>query len=108
MVVEILKATTHLEGTRNRAITSWNIVADKGGIYLTGIVIAGENEIPLAEGAGMRITSTSYIKSIDGFSITTISGSTYFLLDPSPEYIKNLRELGSEYDEKNPLGWIEI
>lgn len=108
MVIEVFAAKTHLEGTRNRVITCWNIVADKFGVYLTGILVAGENEIPLAEGASMRITSTSYIKSIDGFNITTISGSTYFLLDPSPNYIRDLEKLGSEYDKANPLGWLEL
>ena len=46
---------------------------------------------------------TSAIAEVNGRIITTASGSTYFLGEPSPEYLEYLESIGYEYDIDNPI-----
>lgn len=73
-------------------------------VSLTGVVLRGENERPLAEGANVRITSTSPIASVDKRTVTTNSGSKYTLIgEPSPHYLLLLQAKGLKYDPENPI-----
>ena len=53
-----------------------------------------------SEDRGVR---TSPIKEVDGSIIRTESGSTYFLGDPDPAYLRYLEENGIDFDPKNPI-----
>jgi len=46
---------------------------------------------------------TSPIKKADGRSVQTQSGSIYQLAEPSPDYLRYLREQGIEFNPDDPI-----
>jgi len=50
-----------------------------------------------------REVITSPIQTIEGRTITTLSGSVYVLEDPDPEYLLWMAENGYQYDPENPI-----
>ncbi len=50
-----------------------------------------------------RPVITSPIVEVNGRIIKTLSGSTYFLGEPAPEYLEYLESIGYPYDSENPI-----
>lgn len=75
-----IKETIHTEGTRHRELDNWAIESLGNGYCFSGQVVKeADGEPPPC----LRFTTTSEAVYRIGKTITTISGSTYKLLNPA-------------------------
>ena len=107
-MIEIVRAIDNPTPNKERWITNWNLLTN---IHNEGRLIGKVNitsqEVPLAEGASIRMTETSPIKSINGKDITTSSNSVYHLGIPSIDFIISCAEQKIAYRAENPLWFIK-
>lgn len=104
-MISIVSPVTH--SARIRTVTNWSIeysLFDKDvNFRINGIVTAGINEVPLSPGANARITRTSPIVKIQEKTLITESGSKYYLLNPSDEYLRMIERQGEVYQGTFPV-----
>lgn len=85
--------TVHPIGTkRDRTIDNWSVhpFPDGNGYFLSGKVVVDNGEtLPF-----LRLTNTSMIMSLEDDLVTTESGSTYRLLEPSESWSQQLKDSG--------------
>ena len=85
MIAQVIDTHIHTSGTRTRCLTEWSFHLDRDNrVRLTGVVASGEKERPLAEGATVRVTTTSPVEALCRGVARTESGSLYKLLTPLP------------------------
>ena len=76
----LIKETIHTEGTRHRELDDWTIETLGSSYCFSGQVVKeADNKPPPC----LRFTTTSEAVYRVGKTITTISGSTYKLLNPA-------------------------
>jgi hypothetical protein len=82
-------------------LEKWGVSYRSGDLYLAPEV----NPVCLVgyRDNDPRPVITSPIVEVNGRIIRTQSGSTYFLGEPSPEYLAYLESIGYPYDEENPI-----
>ena len=86
-----------------RKLHNWDAKQDPyGAPEVSPFAITGDVEGDPTRPNGRRVT-TSPVMSVDGRTIKTWSGTTYWLGEPSPEYRSWLREHRPGWDSENPV-----